>query len=139
MKILEYDVSHLEHPRPLEIMSEALLYAHSGDILLMKHYREPLLLYDVIKAQALTYVVNPLDSKLDSKTNPQPLYRIYIAKESILKPFVAYLQAHTANAMQESAQNTTQNITNTAHKGAHNPTRQDFQIFKDMPCIKVSL
>ena len=53
LKIL--DTRALEHPRPLEIMSEALKFAHLGEILLMIHRREPLPLYDIIRAQGLEF------------------------------------------------------------------------------------
>ena len=50
-----FDTRALEHPRPLEIMSEALKFAHLGEILLMIHRREPLPLYDIIRAQGLEF------------------------------------------------------------------------------------
>ncbi len=50
-----YDTRTLEHPRPLEIMSDALKYAHGGAILVMVHRREPFPLYDIIRAQGLTF------------------------------------------------------------------------------------
>ena len=52
-----FDTRALEHPRPLEIMSEALKFAHLGEILLMIHRREPLPLYDIIRAQGLEFRV----------------------------------------------------------------------------------
>lgn len=50
-----YDVSSLEHPEPLEIMTNALKKAQEGEILLMIHRREPFPLYEIIKAQNLHY------------------------------------------------------------------------------------
>ena len=50
-----FDTRALEHPRPLEIMSEALKFAHLEEILLMIHRREPLPLYDIIRAQGLEF------------------------------------------------------------------------------------
>lgn len=50
-----YDVSALEHPEPLEIMTSALKEAREGKLLLMIHRREPFPLYEIIKAQNLHY------------------------------------------------------------------------------------
>lgn len=79
MEILIYNVSHLEHPRPLEIMSGALESARQGNILEMIHHREPFLLYDIIRARGLCYETKHIES--DS-------FRIYIAKSDILESFL---------------------------------------------------
>ena len=50
-----FDTRALQHPRPLEIMSKALKITHCGEILLMIHRREPLPLYEILKAQGLEF------------------------------------------------------------------------------------
>ena len=50
-----FNVAFLSHPVPLEIMSEVLQMAVCGDILLMFHRREPLPLYEIIKARKLEF------------------------------------------------------------------------------------
>lgn len=79
LQTLIYDVSTLEHPKPLEIMTEALLKAKDGEILEMHHRMEPFLLYDIIKAQNLAYFTLKQENGN---------FIIYIAKKEKLKKFL---------------------------------------------------
>ncbi len=77
--LLVFDVRHLSHPEPLEIMTKALLQARKNKVLKMIHRREPFPLYDIILAGNLAYKT--------FKQNEE-IYIIYIGKQNILESFL---------------------------------------------------
>lgn len=75
---LLFDMRALEHPKPLEIMTKALIKASEGEILLMIHRKEPFLLYEIIQSRHLCY----------HTTQEGENFFILIAKEEILHSFL---------------------------------------------------
>lgn len=66
-----YDTRALQHPKPLEIMTSALINAHKGEILMMIHRREPFPLYDIIRAQGLEFKAFELCKKQSGQNSSQ--------------------------------------------------------------------
>lgn len=76
-----YDVSSLEHPEPLEIMTNALKKAQEGEILLMIHRREPFPLYEIIKAQNLHYHTHKAGERFHILIGQKEVVESYLAAQ----------------------------------------------------------
>lgn len=76
-----YDVSALEHPEPLEIMTSALKEAREGKLLLMIHRREPFPLYEIIKAQNLHYHTHKAGERFHILIGQKEALEGYLAAE----------------------------------------------------------
>ncbi|RAX51805.1 hypothetical protein CCY99_08370 [Helicobacter sp. 16-1353] len=55
MREIIKNVAHLEHPEPLEIMTKAIANLRDNEYIKMIHRKEPLPLYEILKANGFFY------------------------------------------------------------------------------------